>query len=168
MIRDILGAGLFFPGFRRWAGAAIGRATRRRPQDTSVIDLEPGDLLVLLSDGIYEYHDAHGEQFGEQRVVVVRRSIGEDVRLRPDEQLELLVALVQGADPLDLSPVARDFPDLPLNDAIARVTELPVVIFPVGPVIVTRLVITRLPPVIVMVRPLRLDANTIASLSPSG
>ena len=25
----------------------------------------PGDILVLLSDGIYEYHDAGGEQFGE-------------------------------------------------------------------------------------------------------
>ena len=42
-ITDILGAGLFFPAFRRWAGAAIGRAARRRPQDTSVIDLEPGE-----------------------------------------------------------------------------------------------------------------------------
>ncbi|MGH8672972.1 MAG: ATP-binding SpoIIE family protein phosphatase [Burkholderiales bacterium] len=31
-------------------------------------DFEPGDVLVLLSDGIYEYHDAAGEQFGEQRV----------------------------------------------------------------------------------------------------
>ena len=32
------------------------------------LDLAPGDILVLLSDGIYEYHDAHGEQFGERRV----------------------------------------------------------------------------------------------------
>jgi phosphoserine phosphatase len=31
--------------------------------------LEPGDILVLLSDGIYEYCDSHGEQFGEQRVM---------------------------------------------------------------------------------------------------
>ena len=42
-ITDTLGAGLFLPAFRRWAGAAIGRAARRRPQDTSVIDLEPGE-----------------------------------------------------------------------------------------------------------------------------
>jgi phosphoserine phosphatase len=37
-----------------------------RPAAT--MDFEPGDILVLLSDGIYEYHDAQGEQFGEQRV----------------------------------------------------------------------------------------------------
>ena len=32
------------------------------------IDFAPGDLLVLLSDGIYEYEDAAGGQFGAQRV----------------------------------------------------------------------------------------------------
>ena len=37
-----------------------------RPAAT--MDFEPGDILVLLSDGIYEYHNALGEQFGEQRV----------------------------------------------------------------------------------------------------
>jgi phosphoserine phosphatase RsbU/P len=30
--------------------------------------LAPGDMLVLLSDGIYEYHDGNGEMFGEERV----------------------------------------------------------------------------------------------------
>jgi phosphoserine phosphatase len=33
------------------------------------LGLEPGDILALLSDGIYEYCDSHGEQFGEQRVM---------------------------------------------------------------------------------------------------
>jgi phosphoserine phosphatase RsbU/P len=32
------------------------------------IDLAPGDILVLLSDGIYEYRNAGGEEFGEVRV----------------------------------------------------------------------------------------------------
>jgi phosphoserine phosphatase len=32
------------------------------------IDLAGGDILVLLSDGIYEYHDKNLEQFGERRV----------------------------------------------------------------------------------------------------
>jgi phosphoserine phosphatase len=36
-------------------------------------DIEPGDMLVLLSDGIYEYHDAQGEQFGEERVEALVR-----------------------------------------------------------------------------------------------
>jgi sigma-B regulation protein RsbU (phosphoserine phosphatase) len=33
-----------------------------------VLDLAPGDVLALLSDGIFEYHNAAGEEFGEQRV----------------------------------------------------------------------------------------------------
>jgi phosphoserine phosphatase RsbU/P len=38
-----------------------------------VVDLMPGDILVLLSDGIYEYHDRQNEQFGEGRVEAVLR-----------------------------------------------------------------------------------------------
>jgi serine phosphatase RsbU (regulator of sigma subunit) len=32
------------------------------------VDFQPGDVLLLLSDGFYEYADARGEQFGEARV----------------------------------------------------------------------------------------------------
>ena len=32
------------------------------------IDMLPGDILVLLSDGIYEAQNGHGEEFGEMRV----------------------------------------------------------------------------------------------------
>ena len=38
------------------------------------IDLAPGDMLVLLTDGIYEYEDPDGVQFGVQRVEQVLRS----------------------------------------------------------------------------------------------
>jgi phosphoserine phosphatase len=38
------------------------------PRQAVKFDFEPGDILVLLSDGIYEYHDPDGEQFGEVRV----------------------------------------------------------------------------------------------------
>jgi len=40
--------------------------SKLRPAVT--LEMEPGDILVLLSDGIYEYHDANQQQFGEQRV----------------------------------------------------------------------------------------------------
>jgi phosphoserine phosphatase len=33
-----------------------------------MLEFEPGDILLLLSDGIYEYQGAELEQFGEQRV----------------------------------------------------------------------------------------------------
>ena len=32
------------------------------------IELEPGDLVVLLTDGFYEFRDASGEEFSKQRV----------------------------------------------------------------------------------------------------
>ena len=33
--------------------------------------LEPGDVLGLISDGIYEYENEHGAQFGRQGVIRV-------------------------------------------------------------------------------------------------
>ncbi len=35
------------------------------------LDFAPGDMLVLLSDGIYEYPNADNEEFGEQRVIEI-------------------------------------------------------------------------------------------------
>jgi UPF0716 protein FxsA len=46
-ITDILGLALFVPAIRQWAAGAIGRAARRRPQDPSVIDLEPHEWRQL-------------------------------------------------------------------------------------------------------------------------
>ena len=68
-----------FPG----AIAAPARATSptsfplarcRLPSLRPAVTLEmlaPGDMLVLLSDGIYEYGNAAGEQFGEDRVEAI-------------------------------------------------------------------------------------------------
>ena len=38
------------------------------PRPASTLDLLPGDVLLVLSDGIYEQHEERGEMFGEQRV----------------------------------------------------------------------------------------------------
>jgi phosphoserine phosphatase RsbU/P len=43
------------------------------------VDLGPGDILALVSDGIFEYVGANGEQFGEERV----RELLRDGRDRP-------------------------------------------------------------------------------------
>jgi phosphoserine phosphatase len=51
-------------------GAMAVAAARK----SAAMELAPGDVLVLLSDGVYEYHDAAGEMFGEERV---KRVIGE-------------------------------------------------------------------------------------------
>ena len=36
--------------------------------ESQALKMEPGDVLVLLSDGIYEYENKQGMQFGEKRV----------------------------------------------------------------------------------------------------
>jgi len=37
------------------------------------LDMQPGDILLLLSDGIYEYRNAHNEDFGQERVEAIVR-----------------------------------------------------------------------------------------------
>jgi len=43
-------------------------------QESANLQLEPGDILALISDGIYEYANLQGEEFGEERVAGVFRS----------------------------------------------------------------------------------------------
>lgn len=42
-------------------------------QNPMKLRLEAGDILALISDGVYEYENAEGEQFGEDRVAAVFR-----------------------------------------------------------------------------------------------
>ena len=48
--------------------------TRMKPAVS--LEMLPGDILILLSDGFYEYHDVDGGQFGEQRVQDLVRAHG--------------------------------------------------------------------------------------------
>jgi phosphoserine phosphatase len=43
-------------------------------QESANLQLEPGDILALISDGIYEYANLDGEEFGEDRVAAVMRA----------------------------------------------------------------------------------------------
>jgi phosphoserine phosphatase len=54
---------------------AMPLSTLRPPVE---LDLAPGDVLAVLSDGIYEYEDPDGEQFGRQRVEDVLREFGHE------------------------------------------------------------------------------------------
>jgi phosphoserine phosphatase RsbU/P len=67
--------------------AAVGSCARHNPtsfplaampvkslRPAVTLEMQPGDILVLLSDGIYEYHDARNEQFGERRVEELLRT----------------------------------------------------------------------------------------------
>ena len=67
-------------------------------RDAVAIDLGPGDVLALLSDGIYEYADPDGELFGEARVAHVLRQHGhQPTSVLADELLRAVQSFGQGA-----------------------------------------------------------------------
>jgi anti-sigma regulatory factor (Ser/Thr protein kinase) len=45
-----------------------------RPSVT--LDMQPGDVVLLISDGVYEYHDPDGRMYDEARVEAIARSHG--------------------------------------------------------------------------------------------
>jgi anti-sigma regulatory factor (Ser/Thr protein kinase) len=66
------------------------------------IDFAPGDVLVLLSDGIYEYEDAGGAQFGTARVEeLVRAGRGKPMAELAAALLAAVRAFAQGAPQQD-------------------------------------------------------------------
>jgi len=70
--------------------------SKLRPAVT--LQMEPGDILVLLSDGIYEYHDANSEQFGEQRVTeIIQAHHGKSAAELSALLLESVQAFANGA-----------------------------------------------------------------------
>ncbi len=48
------------------------RLSSLRPAVT--LEMMPGDILIVLSDGIYEYHDPANDEFGQQRVEEIVRA----------------------------------------------------------------------------------------------
>jgi sigma-B regulation protein RsbU (phosphoserine phosphatase) len=43
-------------------------------QESANLHLEQGDILALISDGVYEYNNLSGEEFGEERVAAIFRA----------------------------------------------------------------------------------------------
>jgi len=80
-----------------------------RPSVT--LDMHPGDVVLLISDGVYEYHDPDGRLYGEARVEAIARSHG----ARPMAELAVRIladveAFARGAsqqDDVTLVLVAR-------------------------------------------------------------
>jgi phosphoserine phosphatase len=73
--------------------AALGR--QRAPVE---VELEPGDWLVLLSDGVYEFENRDGEAFGRGRVeALVRSARGASPEVVAGSILEALRLFARGA-----------------------------------------------------------------------
>ncbi|MBA4176241.1 MAG: protein phosphatase [Leptothrix sp. (in: Bacteria)] len=66
------------------------------------IDFDPGDILVLLTDGIFEFEDAQGEQFGRARVEqTVITHHGESTEVLAEELLSSVRAFAGAAPQID-------------------------------------------------------------------
>jgi phosphoserine phosphatase RsbU/P len=61
-----------------WRGVTtipMGALALSQPDPAQSLQLEPGDVLGLISDGVYEYVDATGREFGEARVAELVRAL---------------------------------------------------------------------------------------------
>ena len=56
----------------------LGYMDQANLNDPHVVDLAPGDILGLISDGIYEYENEAGQQFGQAGIVGVVDASRED------------------------------------------------------------------------------------------
>ena len=73
-----------------------------RVKPAVTVDLLPGDALILLSDGFFEYGNAGGEQFGEERVrAIVEAHHGRTATALLDCVLQGLDAFAGGASQED-------------------------------------------------------------------
>ncbi|UCC14535.1 MAG: SpoIIE family protein phosphatase [Gammaproteobacteria bacterium] len=73
-----------------WYGATtfpMGALQQNNLKTAQRIELDPGDVLALISDGVYEYENPSGEQFGEQRV-------GDLVREHHDKPMTELIEIL--------------------------------------------------------------------------
>jgi serine phosphatase RsbU (regulator of sigma subunit) len=66
------------------------------------MQMEPGDLIVLLTDGFYEYQNASGELFGQERISeIILRHHHQPARTLLNEILAATQAFAGGAPQLD-------------------------------------------------------------------
>ena len=98
------------------------RLTALRPAVT--LEMQPGDILLLLSDGIYEYQGAGGEQFGEARVEeIVRSHHGKAMAELSAILLEAVEAFADGApqdDDITVVLVKRETSSIAVHRSFER------------------------------------------------
>lgn len=82
-------------------GMVVGAFAQAR-YDESTLSLEPGDLLVLYTDGITEPENEYGEMFGEERLIATI----ERVRERSNE--EVIAAVFEAVEAWIHAPDSND------------------------------------------------------------
>jgi len=68
-------------------------------QESANLHLQAGDILALISDGVYEYNNVGGEEFGEQGVADVFRTHHRLPMSELTDQLLQAVSLFAGTAP---------------------------------------------------------------------
>jgi sigma-B regulation protein RsbU (phosphoserine phosphatase) len=98
------------------------RLSSLRPAVT--LEMMAGDILLLLSDGIFEYHDAGKEQFGEERVEeIVRAHHGKSMAELSAILLESVRTFAKGApqeDDITMVLVKRQAEEIAAHKAFRR------------------------------------------------
>jgi sigma-B regulation protein RsbU (phosphoserine phosphatase) len=90
-------------GVRRLdAGGPIMGALEQATFDDETVPLQPGDLLVVFSDGVTEARNSDGEDFGEERLLAC---VERHRALAPEALLKSLLDAVQRFSP---DPALRD------------------------------------------------------------
>jgi serine phosphatase RsbU (regulator of sigma subunit) len=69
--------------------------------DVLPLALEPGELVLVYSDGVTEARDAAGEVFGEERLRQVLSGVDGDPSVVVDEVMRAVTAFAAGGDPYD-------------------------------------------------------------------
>jgi phosphoserine phosphatase len=82
--------------------APLGAMLQVTLSQPRTIEMAPGDVFALLSDGVYEYHDPDGQEFGEAAVIdLLRRHHDEPMAQLRDRLLRTLAEFGRGAPQLD-------------------------------------------------------------------
>lgn len=82
--------------------APLGAMPQAALGEPRTVELAPGDVFALLSDGVYEYCDIDGREFGEQAVAdLLRRHHDEPMAELRDRVLRALADFGRGAPQLD-------------------------------------------------------------------
>jgi phosphoserine phosphatase len=80
----------------------MGAMPLQRPPRDVETTLAPGDMLVLLSDGIYEFEDARGQAYGRSRAeAVVARHAAQGCAATAEALLADVQAFAEGAPQAD-------------------------------------------------------------------
>ena len=80
--------------FQEYGAQAIplGLLPELNSSDPIVLNMEAGDMVVLATDGFFEWENADGDQFGEERMT---KSIRESCHLPPEDIIKNLYAAVK-------------------------------------------------------------------------